>query len=686
MGRILDYFNHRFNYTDLHELNLDWLISEVKELIYQVDNFVSLNTIKYADPIQWNITTQYETNTVVIDANDGTAYLSVAPVPSGVALTNTDYWTPIFTLNLLSANQNITLRNDGSNVYATFSSNTGDWLIWNNVLYKVTQTINISESYVIGYNLTRYTVEMFIEDYIADIKTSIGDLDDLTTTDKSNLVSAINEVLTTLNNTTGDLDNLTTTDKSNLVSAINELALNKELFVSVKDYGAVGDGVTDDSAAIQDCIDNEQYIYIPDGTYIVKNIELKSHRTIIGTKNAILELAHGLTSDDALGTVSSGLFSFDYATILWADDKSDIRLYGFTLNGSSNDRSGEFIQANNLWAYKCSDIHIDNMDITDALNDNVQIYDSSFLYVTNNHISYSGQAIEKYPLETNIPGDTLLFHYHCRNIECHNNIIDHSHSVGIEFEGRGITNNFDSSDGISIVNISNCIVRDSRAHGFMMYNCYDLTITNCSDIVSSGFNGFSMIGGNRITMSNCVSRAAAVFGLSIGDESNQGAVGYQSPTNVLVDNFIVSGSEGIQIRNCTNINLNNILVYASDADNYQDACVWVYGGTNTQIRNADLRCVNTYAPYGIKINGSNRTVITNCNVQGISGGSGVYAISSGRTIIDGLYNRNNNEGVLLSGTHTNTVLNNVIEDATTTDITTLYGSDSDVTINAAVVI
>ena len=32
-------------------------------------DFVNLNTIKYADPIQWNITKQYETNTVVIDGN-----------------------------------------------------------------------------------------------------------------------------------------------------------------------------------------------------------------------------------------------------------------------------------------------------------------------------------------------------------------------------------------------------------------------------------------------------------------------------------------------------------------------------------------------------------------------------------------------------------------------------------------
>lgn len=37
MGRLLDMFVHQYNYTDFHELNLDWLIALVKELIQSVD-------------------------------------------------------------------------------------------------------------------------------------------------------------------------------------------------------------------------------------------------------------------------------------------------------------------------------------------------------------------------------------------------------------------------------------------------------------------------------------------------------------------------------------------------------------------------------------------------------------------------------------------------------------------------
>lgn len=212
-------FWNQYPYINLNDLNLDYLLNKLKALEVQLVDFIKINTIKYADPIQWNITTQYEANTVVIDGNTGTAYLSTQPVPSGVALTNTDYWTVIFTLDLLSANQNITFRNDGANVIATFESNVDDWLLWNSQLYKVIRHIAINEAYVEGYNLDRYSVELFIKDYISNLENIIGALSDLTTSDTDSIVDAINSIITER----GALSDLTTTDKTSIVDAINEV-------------------------------------------------------------------------------------------------------------------------------------------------------------------------------------------------------------------------------------------------------------------------------------------------------------------------------------------------------------------------------------------------------------------------------------------------------------------------------
>ena len=89
---------HKAPYTNFHDLNLDWIMENMAIFTEQLQNFVALNTIKYANPFQWDITSQYAQNTLVIDTQSGTAYLSVQPVPQGVQISNTDYWTSVFTL------------------------------------------------------------------------------------------------------------------------------------------------------------------------------------------------------------------------------------------------------------------------------------------------------------------------------------------------------------------------------------------------------------------------------------------------------------------------------------------------------------------------------------------------------------------------------------------------------------
>lgn len=74
------------------------ILCRVVEKVNEVIDYSGNMAIEYANPLNWDITTQYSQNTVVVDPKDGTAYLSVKPVPAGVQLSDTSYWTPIFTL------------------------------------------------------------------------------------------------------------------------------------------------------------------------------------------------------------------------------------------------------------------------------------------------------------------------------------------------------------------------------------------------------------------------------------------------------------------------------------------------------------------------------------------------------------------------------------------------------------
>lgn len=66
------------------------------------------------------------------------------------------------------------------------------------------------------------------------------------------------------------------------------------VFLNVKDYGALGNGTTDDSAAIQSAITaakaSKRSVYFPDGTYLISTLGTQNGKVLlIGTGNSVLK-------------------------------------------------------------------------------------------------------------------------------------------------------------------------------------------------------------------------------------------------------------------------------------------------------------------------------------------------------------------------------------------------------------
>lgn len=257
-----------FPYANFHELNLDWILHKLKELETEITNFVAINSVKYANPITWDITRQYETNTVVLDSS-GNAYLSVQPVPAGVALDREEYWTKIGNFSALwdSVRSAITPYDEQHSTTASVDHNVGDWVWLENDLVLITKSITAGDKYVEGSNCQNINIMTLF----------------------NNLQNQITGEATARQNADNQLNEKISAEASSRETADNELSKKISTVVgnlpykSVKEFGAVGDNVADDTEAFKQAIAQADVIYVPKGNYkISETLTIPTNKKIIG--------------------------------------------------------------------------------------------------------------------------------------------------------------------------------------------------------------------------------------------------------------------------------------------------------------------------------------------------------------------------------------------------------------------
>jgi hypothetical protein len=119
--------------------------------------------------------------------------------------------------------------------------------------------------------------------------------------------------------------------------------------VSVKDFGAVGDGVADDTAAIQAAINslpaNGGTVFIPPGTYLVGTLDLPNNPKVVnlvgaGMFSTFLQMATAagpvIRKVQTAGNITGAIFSDFSVRANASSDKTNLAHKAFLLSGWNN--------------------------------------------------------------------------------------------------------------------------------------------------------------------------------------------------------------------------------------------------------------------------------------------------------------------------------------------------------------
>ncbi len=86
----MSYFE--FPHTRNYDGDLGYIIKKLDELTARYNNFFDYNSIRFHDPINWDIANVYPAFNIVYDVQSETLYISKTAVPAGIDIFNTDFW------------------------------------------------------------------------------------------------------------------------------------------------------------------------------------------------------------------------------------------------------------------------------------------------------------------------------------------------------------------------------------------------------------------------------------------------------------------------------------------------------------------------------------------------------------------------------------------------------------------
>ena len=360
---------------------------------------------------------------------------------------------------------------------------------------------------------------------------------------------------------------------------INDLLenLKSPLYINVKDYGVKGDGITDDSTAIQKVINDNagKTIFFPVGTYIVtKSIVLPDNTTILGenhetkliaksnnitvfTNNAYIQ--HGTTPDQSGTrcniTIKTITINGNFVASPWTNYNLDQPAINTGVIGIA--LYAEPIRLYDVWVYNCEQFGIVTVN-GGGNNDNSEPINEESIFL-NCVVKFNGKHGWRYLG----PHDAMM----CNCVVASNSRLKHNTYSNLfveKYNMRIVNSHFYSDYGVckpdyAIVltgnaaqcSISNCHIEGGGTANIAI-NSPHHQISNCHIYASFGVTNIEMNSAFNI-ISNCLLDGRVTGEPGITTESWRGAIKFNSTFYNYID-CELNGTSLVDVEQLPNFN------------------------------------------------------------------------------------------------------------------------------------